>query len=75
MHNPGTIPLPESDNEIPITIQPETHRTGAMLIDLKNDLHETTNLVKQARYAPVVQRLSSLVTDYVDGHTPQEADF
>ncbi len=44
---------------------------GTMLIDLENDHHETTNLVKEARYAPLVQRLSSLVTDYVAGHTPR----
>ena len=44
---------------------------GAMLIDLENDPHETTNLVEEAQYESVVQRLSSLVTDYVDGHTPR----
>jgi iduronate 2-sulfatase len=45
--------------------------TGAMLIDLQSDPHEMTNLVKQSQYAPVVGRLSALVHDYVDGHTPQ----
>ena len=48
---------------------------GAMLIDLQRDPYELTNLVDQTQYAPVVQRLSALVREYVHGHTPKEADF